>query len=396
MKIAIPKEFVADESRVALVPESVGKLTKAGLAVSIQAGAGEKAYFPDAQYQEAGASLVTDPAALFADADLVLKVQPPAFNPKTEKHEVDLMREGAALITFLEPLINLDAVRRLAARRVTSFSMDAVPRSTRAQKMDALSSMATVAGYKAVLIGAAALPRFFPMLVTAAGTIVPARVLVLGAGVAGLQAIATARRLGAVVWAYDVRPAVKEEIESLGAKFVEMDLGSKDTQDAGGYAKALSSDQHQKELELLAPQVALADMVLTTARVPGIPAPRLVTEAMVKQMRPGSVIVDLAADTGGNCELTEAGKVVVKHGVTLHGPVNVAGTMPFHASQMYSRNVLNFVQHLVREQKLVLDFEDEITRDSCITHEGQVRHSRTRERLEKNQAPEAAKAAGAH
>ena len=364
------------------MPDSVARLVKQGHEVLVETGAGERASFPDAAYQAAGAQIVGDPAALFGESDLVLKVGAPLCGPGAARDEVSMLRPGSALIGFLEPLMRPDVAVLLAARSVTSFSMELVPRTTRAQNMDALSSMATVAGYKAALLGASTLPRFFPMLVTAAGTIPPAHVLVLGAGVAGLQAIATTRRLGAVVEAYDVRPAVKEEIESLGATFVELDLGAKDTQDAGGYAKELSGDTHQRELQLLAPVVARADLVITTARIPGVPAPMLITEEMVKGMKYGSVIVDLAADTGGNCALTRAGEVVEANGVTILGPVNIVAQLPIHASQMYSKNVLNFVGLLIKDGVMTLNFEDDILKGSCVTHGGKIVHQRTRERVE--------------
>ncbi|MBI5838108.1 MAG: Re/Si-specific NAD(P)(+) transhydrogenase subunit alpha [Candidatus Eisenbacteria bacterium] len=383
MKVAVPKEFFADERRVALVPETVGKLVKQGYDIRVQTGAGERAYFPDEAYREAGATLVPDVAALFREADVVLKVQELDVNPGTGKHEAEMFREGGVVISFLEPLMRPAVMQQLAQRKVTSFSMDAVPRTTTAQRMDALSSQATVSGYQAVLIGAESLPRFFPMLVTAAGTIAPGHVFILGAGVAGLQAISTARRLGAVVEAYDVRPAVKEEVESLGARFVSADLTSADVVDAGGYAKQQSEEFLAKVKEMLKSHVKGSDLIITTARVPGIKAPVMVTEDMIREMKPGSVIVDLAADMGGNCEGTEAGRTVVKHGVTIHGLSNVPSRMPVHASQMYSRNISTLLQHLTdKENNLKLDFEDEITRDSCITHAGEVKHARTRERVE--------------
>jgi H+-translocating NAD(P) transhydrogenase subunit alpha len=384
VKVAIPKEFVADERRVALVPETVAKLVKQGYDIRVQAGAGEKAFFPDAFYKEAGATLVPDVTTLLSDADVVLKIQELGVHPETGKHEAEMLREGTVLISFLEPLMRPEVMNKLAERKITSFSMDAVPRTTTAQRMDALSSMATVAGYMAVLIGAEALPRFFPMLVTAAGTIAPGHVFILGAGVAGLQAIATARRLGAVVEAYDVRPAVKEEVQSLGARFVSTDLTDAAVVDKGGYAKEQSEEFKQKIREMLKEHVAASDLIITTARVPGVKAPVMVTDEMIRGMKPGSVIVDLAADMGGNCEGTESGKTVVRHGVTIIGLSNVPSRMPLHASQMYSRNIANLLQHLTEKEgnKLKLDFEEEITRDSCITHAGEVRNARTRERVE--------------
>ncbi len=376
MKVGVPKEILPGERRVALVPETVGKLVKAKVQVLVQAGAGERAGFADRDYVSAGATVVPDAAGVYGQADVLVKVQRPAA--QDGRDETDLMREGQALIAVLQPLVHHDLVRRLATRRVTSFSMDAIPRITRAQKMDVLSSQATVAGYQAVLIAASRLPRFFPMFMTAAGTITPAKVLIVGAGVAGLQAVATARRLGAVVSAYDTRPAVKEQVQSLGAKFVEIDLGTRDTEGSGGYAKALGEDVLRKQQELLAKTVADSDVVITTAQVPGKKAPLIVPDAVVRQMRPGSVVVDLAAEQGGNVEGTEAGKEVVKHGVLLVGPVNLPSSIPFHASQMYSRNVHALLADMLdKEGNLVLDFEDEVIRDSCITRDGKVVHGPT-------------------
>jgi NAD(P) transhydrogenase subunit alpha len=376
MKVGVPAEILAGERRVALVPETAGRLVKAKVGVVVQAGAGERAGFPDREYEAAGATIVPDAAAVFREADVVVKVHRPVA--QDGRHEADLLREGQTLVAFLSPLVDHDLVRRLAARRVTSFSMDAIPRITRAQKMDALSSQATVAGYQAVLMAATRLPRFFPMFMTAAGTIAPAKVLVIGAGVAGLQAIATAKRLGAVVSAYDTRPVVKEQVQSLGAKFVEIDLGTGDTEGSGGYAKALGEDVLKRQQELLAKAVADSDVVVTTAQVPGKKAPLIVPEAVVKQMRPGSVVVDLAADQGGNVEGSEAGREVVKHGVLLVGPSNLPSSIPFHASQMYSRNVHALLTDMVdKEGNLALNFEDEVIRDSCITHDGKVVHGPT-------------------
>ncbi len=376
MKVGVPAEILVGERRVALVPETVGRLVKAKVGVVVQAGAGERAGFPDREYEAAGATIAPDAAAVFREADVVVKVNRPVA--QDGRHEADLLREGQTLVAFLSPLVDQDLVRTLAARRVTSFSMDAIPRITRAQKMDALSSQATVAGYQAVLMAATRLPRFFPMFMTAAGTIAPAKVLVIGAGVAGLQAIATAKRLGAVVSAYDTRPAVKEQVQSLGAKFVEIDLGTRDTEGSGGYAKALGEDVLKRQQELLAKAVADSDVVVTTAQVPGKKAPLIVPEAVVKQMRPGSVVVDLAADQGGNVEGSEAGREVVKHGVLLVGPSNLPSSIPFHASQMYSRNVHALLTDMVdKEGNLALNFEDEVIRDSCITHDGKVVHGPT-------------------
>ena len=363
MRIGVVRESALGERRVALVPESVKRLAPDGVEVLVERGAGEAAAFPDAAYAEAGARVVSGDEA-YAEADLVCRVQKPSGA------EIERLRPGSALVAFLQPLLNQDLVIALAERGVTSFSMDAIPRITRAQPMDALSSQATVAGYKAALVAASSLGKFFPMLTTAAGTIPPARVLVLGAGVAGLQAIATARRLGALVSAYDVRPVVKEQVESLGASFLELDVEG--VEGLGGYAVALDEDQHRREQELLALHVGESDAVIATALVPGKPAPLLVTEDAVRRMRPGSVIVDLAAEMGGNCALTEPGETVVREGVAVVGALNLPSTMPLHASQMYSRNVSSFVRLLVREGDLVVDFEDEIVRATCVTHAGRV------------------------
>jgi len=374
MKVGVPKEIVVGENRVAVVPDAVGLLRKAGPQILFESGAGEGAFFPDRAYEAAGATIVSDPVALFTEADAVLKVQAPVLNPVLGKHEVELMREGTVLISFLQPHSHPDLVNRLVERKITSFSMDLIPRIARAQKMDALSSQSTVAGYKAVLAAASSLGKFFPMLVTAAGTIPPAKVLVLGAGVAGLQAIATARRLGAMVQAYDIRPAVKEQVESLGGTFIELDLGGEKTEDVSGYAEELTAKSQEREKVLLRRHVPEADIVITTALIPGKRAPVLITAEMVQDMRAGSVIVDLAAEAGGNCELTEPDSVVTRYGVTIHGPLNVPSTMPVHASQMYSKNISSFLLQLVRNGKLELDFNDPVINDTCITHEGRARH----------------------
>jgi len=368
MQIGVPKETAADERRVALTPDVAGRLVKAGLAVLVERGAGEAASFGDEAYRAAGVTIAATAAEGFGQSDVVLKVQPPSLE------EVRLCREGAALVAVFQPSAERDAVSQLAARKVTAFSLALLPRITRAQAMDVLSSQATVAGYKAVLLAAAATGRFFPMLVTAAGTLAPARVLVLGAGVAGLQAIATARRLGAVVSAFDVRPAVKEQVESLGAKFLEMQVGEQ-AEAAGGYAKQLSEETHRRELAFIAQHVKDADIVITTAAIPGKRAPVLITGDAVRGMKPGSVIVDLAVETGGNCELTEPGVDAVKHGVKILGPLNLPSTVPVHASQMYARNISSFLALLVKDGALRIDFEDEIVRETCVTHAGEVRKS---------------------
>ena len=370
MRIAVPREIVPGETRVALVPETVARLVKAGLEVAVESGAGALAMFPDDAYRQAGATIVSGPRDLYAAADAVLKVREPIANASLGAHEADLIRDGAVLIAFLGRDAQTEAARKLAARGVTAFSMEMIPRISRAQKMDALSSMSTVAGYKAVLMGAGALGKFFPLLMTAAGTIAPARLFVLGAGVAGLQAIATARRLGAVVEAFDVRPAVRDEVQSLGATFVGHELLDEAAVAAGGYAKEMTPEQQAKQRQLVADRLKQSDVVVSTAMVPGRKAPILIPEATVREMKPGSVIVDLAAEMGGNCELTQAGADVVRHGVTILGPVNLAASLPVHASQMYSRNISALLTHLVKDQALNLDFEDEITRDTCLVRAG--------------------------
>jgi len=366
MKIAIPKEIVPGERRVALIPDAAAALVKGGLEVLIETGAGAEAFHADAAYEKSGARIVPDAATLYGQADIVLKVQKPTLA------EVDQLREGTVLVAFLQALTSSELVQRLAARRITSFGMEGVPRISRAQKMDALSSQANIAGYKAVLIAAESLAKFFPMMMTAAGTVFAARVLVMGAGVAGLQAIATARRLGAQVWGYDVRAVVKEQIESLGAKFLAFDLGIADAEDKGGYAKALSPEASRRQQELLAEKTKDFDVVITTALVPGRPAPRLVNKETVAGMKPGSVIVDLAAEAGGNCELTEADQVVIKHGVTIHGPTNLPASVPVHASQLYARNVTELLKEFVKDGALALNFEDEVIKGACVTHGGEV------------------------
>jgi len=372
MKVAVPKEVVPQERRVALTPDATAALVKGGFTVLVQSAAGAGAFFSDDAFRQAGATVISDAADLYAEADVVLKVQKPVVDATLGRHEVELMREGTLLIALLQALSSPELVQRLTARRITSLAMEAVPRISRAQRMDALSSQANITGYKAALIAAQSLAKFFPMMMTAAGTVFAAKALIMGAGVAGLQAIATARRLGAQVWGYDVRPAVKEQVESLGAKFLEFDLGLTDIEDRGGYAKALSPEASRKQQEMLAERTKEFDVVITTALVPGRPAPRLITKETVAGMRPGSVIVDLAAEAGGNCELTEPDKVVTVHGVTIHGPTNLAATMPIHASQLYARNVSELLKELVKDGQLALDFSNEIVAATCVTHDGAV------------------------
>jgi NAD(P) transhydrogenase subunit alpha len=352
---------------VALVPEVVGALVESGVEVLVEAGAGAGARHPDAEYEAAGAQLVDD---AFSGSDVIAKVAAPTAG------ELGRLRPGQVVIAFLNPLGDPDGMRALAATGCTAISMELIPRITRAQSMDALSSQATVAGYRAALYGAATIGRFFPLLMTAAGTVTPSRVLVLGAGVAGLQAIATSRRLGGVVTGFDVRPAVKEQVESLGARFLELDLGAEDTETSGGYAKALDEDTHRREQELIAAAVADSDVVITTALIPGRPAPELITADAVAAMRPGSVIVDLAAEAGGNCALTEPGHVIERHGVTIIGTLNLPSSMAQHASQLYAHNVQALVGLLAPEGELVLDMEDEIVRESVVCRDGEIVNAR--------------------
>jgi len=375
--VGVPKESYPGERRVALVPVVVPNLVKAGFEVVVQAGAGVEAGYPDALYVEKGAKVLPTRAELFSAADIVVQVLCYGSNDVTGKADLPLLRRGQLLIGFLRPLGSLEVIQQIAQTGVTSFSVELVPRTTRAQSMDALSSMGTICGYKAVLIAADTLPRIFPMLTTAAGTITPARVLVIGAGVAGLQAIATARRLGAVVSAYDLRPASKEQVQSLGGRFVELPIEAKDAQDARGYGTAQDETFYAKQRELLARVVADSDVVITTAVVPGKKAPVLVTTEMVKAMAPGSVIFDLAGERGGNCELTQSGKTVVEYGVTLIGRINIATEVPYHASQMYARNITAFLSHLGKEGKLNL--QDEITRETLSTKDGEIVNQRVRE-----------------
>jgi len=379
MIVGAPRESFPGERRVALVPAVIPGLTKAGFEVVVEAGAGAEAGYPDKEYVAKGARILPERADVFRSADIVVQVLCHGSNHKTGKDDLPLLRRDQALIGFLRPLGALETITDIAARGVTSFSIELMPRTTRAQSMDALSSMATICGYKAVVIAADTLPRIFPMLTTAAGTITPGRVLVIGAGVAGLQAIATARRLGAVASAYDLRPAAREQVQSLGGRFVELPLEAKDAEDASGYARAQDESFYQRQRELLARVVAESDVVVTAAVIPGKKSPALVTREMVAGMAPGSVIVDLAAERGGNCELTRPGEKIVEHGVTIIGWFNLASTVPYHASQMYARNVSSFLLHLVREGKLRLDRDDEIVRDTLLTHGGEVVNARVRE-----------------
>jgi H+-translocating NAD(P) transhydrogenase subunit alpha len=377
VKIGVPAETYPGERRVAMTPRAMELLAKSGVEILIEQGAGAASGFPDAEFTQRGAKLARDRDEVFAASEVIVQVRSAGANP--DSGDARRMRSGQIAIGFGEPLGAAAEYAELATRGVTSFAMELIPRITRAQSMDALSSMATIAGYKAVLMAADALPRIFPMLMTAAGTITPARVFVLGAGVAGLQAIATARRLGAVVLAYDVRAAVKEQIESLGAKFVAVELEAGQAEDKGGYAKELSEEFYRKQREVLTEVVRQQDVVITTAAVPGKKAPVLITAAMVRGMAPGSVVVDLAAERGGNCELTRPGESIVESGVTIMGPLNVPSSVPYHSSQMYSRNIATLLKHLIKDGAISIDLADEITRETLVTHKGDIVNARVRE-----------------
>jgi NAD(P) transhydrogenase subunit alpha len=384
MRIGVPKETRPGERRVALVPESCKKLIPAGIEVVVQHDAGAAAFFPDEAYTAVGATVAPDAASVLGTADLVLKVQPPGPGGEGGQHEAELMRSGAMLLAALLPTRNLDAVRALLARQITAFSTDAIPRITRAQTMDTLSSMANIVGYKGVLLAAVELSKYFPMFMTAAGTVFAAKVFVIGAGVAGLQAIATAKRLGANISATDVRPEVKEQIESVGGKYVGIEL-KQSAAAGGGYAKELSAEDQARQRELLAEQCTQVDVVITTALIGGVFAPRLITAEMVRRMKPGTVIVDLAAEGGGNCELSRPGETVEEHGVKILAPLNLPATMPTHASTLYSRNLTNFVLAFWKkdEQRFDLNFDDDILGKAVITHAGAVKHQPTADALAK-------------
>lgn len=379
MIVGVPRESFPGERRVALVPVVVPNLTKAGFEVLVEAGAGVGAGYPDTEYLSKGAKIAASRAEVFRSADIVVQVLCHGSNDKTGKADVPLYRTGQVLIGFLRPLGSIETIQEIASKGVTAFSVELMPRTTRAQSMDALSSMATVCGYKAAVLAADKLPRIFPMLTTAAGTITPARVFIIGAGVAGLQAISTARRLGAVATAYDLRPAAKEQVQSLGGRFLELPIEAKDAQDSRGYARAQDETFYQRQRELLGKAVADSDVVITAAVIPGKKPPVLVTKEMVAGMAPGSVIVDLASERGGNCELTKPGEVVIEHGVTIIGYFNLATGMPYHASQMYARNLSAFLLHLVKEGKLQLNLDDEIVRETLLTKDGEVFNARVRE-----------------
>lgn len=379
MIVGVPRESFPGERRVALVPPVIPNLSKAGLEVVVEAGAGAAAGYPDTDYIAKGAKILSERAEVFRAADIVVQILCYGSNDKTGKADVPHFRNGHVLIGFLRPLGSIETIREIAAKGVTSFSVELMPRTTRAQSMDVLSSMGTICGYKAVVLAADTSPRVFPMLTTAGGTITPARVFVIGAGVAGLQAIATARRLGAVASAYDLRPAAKEQVQSLGGRFVELPIEAKDAEDARGYARAQDENFYKRQRELLGKVVAESDVVITAAVIPGKKPPILVTKEMVASMAPGSVIVDLAGERGGNCELTRPGEIAVEHEVTIIGWFNLASTVPYHASQMYARNVTAFLLHLVKGGKLQLDTDDEIIRETMLTRGGEVVNARVRE-----------------
>ena len=380
MIIGVPKESYSGERRVALIPKMLPNLQKAGLQVVIEAGAGRESGYRDADFEEKGGEVLPDRTSVFQKADVIVQVLCYGSNDLTGKLDVPLFHREQFLFGFLRPLGSQEVVQEIAAAGVTSFAVELMPRITRAQSMDALSSMATICGYKAVLTAAETIPRMFPMLTTAAGTLTPARVLVIGAGVAGLQAIATARRLGAVVTAYDLRPVVKEQVQSLGARFLELPIEAKDAQDAGGYAKEQDESFYARQRELLGNAIAESDVVITTAVVPGVKAPVLVTKEMVHGMAPGSVILDLAAERGGNCELTRPGeRAVLDHGVTIIGSINMASSVPSHASQMYAKNLTTFLTHLTKDGRINIDLSDQITRETLLTRGGEIVNERVRQ-----------------
>ncbi len=379
MIVGVPKETFPDERRVALIPQNVPALTKAGFEVLVESGAGGGSGFSDSEYTDKGAKITGNRKDLFSKADVILQVRGFGANSNNGKSDLELMKPDQIIAGLHDPLTAIDALKELADRKVIVFALELIPRITRAQSMDVLSSMATIAGYKAVLIAAGSLSKMFPMMMTAAGTIAPAQVFVVGAGVAGLQAIATAKRMGAVVKAYDVRPAVKEQIESLGAKFVELPVEAGDSEDSGGYAKEMDESFYKRQREMMTKIVAESDVVITTAAIPGKKAPVLITADMVKEMHKDSVIVDLAAESGGNCELTESGKTVVKNGAIIIGPPNIASAIPHHASQMYSKNITTFLLHIIKEGKLSDDTDDQILTDTMVTKNGEIVNKRIKE-----------------
>ena len=381
MKVGVPVESYPNENRVAIVPSVVHLLTETGLEVIMQQGAGDKAGFPDSEFEKQGVGILPDRAQLFSSADILLQVHGLNVDSENGSDDLKLLHSGQVMVGQFNPLGAPENAKQIADAGVTVFSLELLPRISRSQPMDVLSSMATVAGYKAALLAAGALQKLYPMMITAAGTITPARVFVVGAGVAGLQAIATSKRLGAVVQAYDVRPVVKEQVESLGAKFVELELETEEAETSGGYAQAMGEEFYSRQREMMIKVVAGSDVVITTAAIPGKKSPMLVTEEMVKGMAPGSIIIDLAAEGGGNCELTKAGETIDAHGVTIMGPVNIASTIPYHASQMYAKNLTSFLQNLVENGEINLNLEDPIISDTLLTHEGEVVNPQVRELL---------------
>ncbi len=381
MIIGVPVETYLNEKRVALVPALVPTLTKIGMEVLVEKGSGEKAGFADAEYEKQGARIVQDRNQLLSQADALLQVRGLGANPETVQADLELFRSGQLAVGLFNPLVTPAYFKLFAERGVTTFALELLPRISRAQSMDVLSSMASIAGYKAALLAAGSIKKMFPMMITAAGMISPAKVFVIGAGVAGLQAIATCKRLGASMQAYDVRPAVKEQVESLGAKFVELELQTKESETSGGYAKVMDEEFYRRQRELMSLVVAECDAIITTAAVPGKKAPVLITEEMVKGMKLGSVIVDLAAESGGNCELTKPGEIVEAHGVSINGPLNLPSTIPYHASQMYAKNITTFIQNLLKNGGGNFDLEDQIVRDTLITHKGEVVNAQVRELL---------------
>ncbi|MBU1297854.1 MAG: Re/Si-specific NAD(P)(+) transhydrogenase subunit alpha [Bacteroidetes bacterium] len=371
MKIGILKELIPDEARVALVPSTAAQFVKDGHEVLVESRSGERASFADAQFEKVGARIIASPSEVYDQSDLLIRIHPLTDHPQLGKHEGELLRESAAVVGFMSPFSNRNTIETFVRRRITSFSMEFIPRSARAQSMDALSSMATIAGYKAVLLAANHLKKIFPLMMTAAGTIHPSTVLILGAGVAGLQAIATAKRLGARVEAFDPRPVVKEQVQSLGASFVEMEL-PKDAETEQGYAKELSAEFLKMEQEAIASRLPKVDVVISTAQVFGKRPPILITNDMLKLLRPGSVIVDLAAEQGGNCEATKSGETLDVHGITVIGAVNLPSTLPVHASELYARNVTNFIRHVYQQKNGAIDFNDDIVKSACLTHNGEI------------------------
>lgn len=379
--VGVPRESFPGERRVALVPANIASLKKSGFQVIVERSAGVRAGYRDEEYAAAGAELADDRSAVFERADVILQVRGAGANREAGAEDIDRIRQGQTVIAMCDPLAQADIMRDYAGRGATVFALELVPRITRAQSMDVLSSQASIGGYKAVLSAAVQLPRMCPMMMTAAGTIAPARFFILGAGVAGLQAIATARRLGAVVWSYDVRPAVKEEVQSLGAKFLELDLVTSEDGQSGGYAREMDEEFYRKQREAMTRLIAESDVVITTAAIPGKKAPVLVTEEMIQQMPEGSVLIDMAAETGGNCEITQAGEVIVRHGVTIDGTINLPATVPYHSSQTYSKNVVTFLLHLQQENALDEASSDEIVTGTLVTRGGEIRHPRVREAL---------------